>query len=166
MKKILLITIISIISSVTLLAQNAEDIKLKIEQINKVYSKAMIENDLKKMMSLYTDDVISLPSYQPIIRGIEKIRELSDMQFNSGWKTNQFDLNTTDVFVSGNLVIEIGTYDMQMSGPDVPEWSDYGKYITIWEIQKDGSLKIKIETWNPDSYPFDQGEAANEEEQE
>ena len=166
MKKILLVAIVSVIFSATLFAQNVEEIKLKIEQMNKIYSQAMIENNLEKMMTLYTDDVISLPSYQPMIRGIEKIRELSDIQFNSGWKTNQFDLNTTDVFVSGNLAIEIGNYDMKMSGPDVPEWSDYGKYITIWEIQKDGSLKIKIETWNPDSYPFDQGEEVNEEDQE
>jgi ketosteroid isomerase-like protein len=30
---------------------------------------------------------------------------------------------------------------------------DHGKYLTIWEKQKDGSLKIKIETWNSDVDP-------------
>jgi len=31
---------------------------------------------------------------------------------------------------------------------------DYGKYLTVWEKQKDGSLKIKIETWNSDVDPM------------
>jgi ketosteroid isomerase-like protein len=40
-----------------------------------------------------------------------------------------------------------------MPGNDKP-MNDAGKYVTIWEKQKDGSLKIKIETWNTDSNPW------------
>jgi hypothetical protein len=53
---------------------------------------------------------------------------------------------------------------MKMSGPDVPEWADYGKYITIWEEQKDGSMKIKVETWNTDTNPWAQMEQTKQEE--
>ena len=31
---------------------------------------------------------------------------------------------------------------------------DHGKYVTIWEKQKDWSLKIKVETWNSDVDPI------------
>jgi ketosteroid isomerase-like protein len=31
---------------------------------------------------------------------------------------------------------------------------DAGKYLTIWEQQSDGSLKVKLEMWNADSYPM------------
>lgn len=116
----------------------------------------MLEDDFDKMLSMYTEDIISMPSYQPIVKGIEKVKELSEMQKNSGWKTTHFSLTITDIIVSGNLAIEIGNYDMKMSGPDVPEWADYGKYMTIWEEQKDGSLKIKVETWNTDTNPWAQ----------
>ncbi|MBK7499744.1 MAG: hypothetical protein IPI19_11725 [Ignavibacteriales bacterium] len=75
---------------------------------------------------------------------MQKLRELSEMQAKSGWKTTEFILSITDIIVQGNLAIEIGNYNMKMSGPDVPEWADYGKYITIWEEQKDGSMKIKL----------------------
>jgi ketosteroid isomerase-like protein len=31
---------------------------------------------------------------------------------------------------------------------------DTGKYLTLWEKQADGSLKIKVETWNTDKNPM------------
>jgi len=38
--------------------------------------------------------------------------------------------------------------------PDQPApMEDHGKYLTIWEKQKDGSLKVKVETWNSDVNP-------------
>jgi len=150
--------------STTLFAQDVDKLKVKIEAMNKIFTKAMLDNDTEKMMSLYTDDIISMPSYQPTIKGIAKVRELSEMQAKSGWKTTQFALNITDVVVAGNLIIEIGNYNMKMSGPDVPEWADNGKYMTIWEEQKDGSLKIKIETWNTDNNPWVQMEQTKQEE--
>lgn len=66
-----------IFSSVYMLAQNQAELKVQIEKLNKIYAESMINNDTKTMMSLYTDDVVSLPSYQPMIRGIETLRSLS-----------------------------------------------------------------------------------------
>lgn len=153
-----------IIVSSSIFAQDVDKVKARIEEMNKVYTKAMIDNDVEKMLSMYTEDIISMPSYQPTIKGIAKVRELSEMQAKSGWKTTEFILSITDIIVQGNLAIEIGNYNMKMSGPDVPEWADYGKYITIWEEQKDGSMKIKVETWNTDTNPWAQMEQTKQEE--
>lgn len=157
----LLITLIIISSSI--FAQDVEKAKTKIEEMNNAYTQAMIDNDVEKMMSMYTDDIISMPSYQPTVKSIAKVRELSEMQAKSGWKTTHFEMNMTDVMLAGNLAIEIGNYNMKMSGPGVPVWSDYGKYITIWEEQTDGSMKIKVETWNTDTNPWEQMNQDNEE---
>jgi ketosteroid isomerase-like protein len=156
MKKFLSFVAVLIIISSSLFAQDVNKIKAQIEKMDKAYTQAMLDKNLDKIMSMYTDDVISLPSYQPMVKGIEKIKELSEAQFKSDWKTTKFELIPTDVLVSGNLAIEVGNYDMTMSGPGVPEWADKGKYLTVWEIQKDGSLKIKIETWNTDTDPLQQ----------
>jgi len=153
-----------IIVSSSIFAQDVDKVKARIEEMNKVYTKAMIDNDVEKMLSMYTEDIISMPSYQPTIKGIAKVKELSEMQAKSGWKTTEFILSITDIIVQGNLAIEIGNYNMKMSGPDVPEWADYGKYITIWEEQKDGSMKIKVETWNTDTNPWAQMEQTKQEE--
>jgi len=42
---------------------------------------------------------------------------------------------------------------MSMPGMDKP-MDDQGKYLTIWEKQKDGSMKVKVETWNSDADPM------------
>ena len=164
MNKLFSLIIVLIIISSSIFAQDVDKVKAKIEEMNKVYTKAMIDNDVEKMLSMYTEDIISMPSYQPTIKGIAKVKELSEMQAKSGWKTNEFVLSITDIIVQGNLAIEIGNYNMKMSGPDVPEWADYGKYITIWEEQKDGSMKIKVETWNTDTNPWAQMEQTKQEE--
>lgn len=164
MNKLFSFIIAVIIISTSVLAQDVEKVKTKIEALNKVFIQAMLDNDTDKMLSLYAEDIISMPSYQPTVKGIAKVRELSEMQAKSGWKTTQFDLSITDIIVQGNLAIEIGNYNMKMTGPDVPEWADNGKYITIWEEQKDGSLKIKVETWNTDTNPWAQMEQTKQEE--
>lgn len=149
------------LSSVFVFAQNLKELSAQIEKLNKVYSESMINNDTKTMMSLYTDDVVSLPSYQPMIRGIETLRLLSEQVENSEWKTTSLDMKTTDLIPTGNFVIEIGNYKMTMAGSGVPDWSDEGKYITVWQKQEDGQLKIRVEMWNTDLNPWLQMQQSN-----
>jgi ketosteroid isomerase-like protein len=109
MKKLFFIFISLCFISSTIFAQDNEKLKLKVEKMNKTLVAAMLANDTETLMSMYTDDIISLPSYQPTVKGIAKLRELSEMQAKSGWKTTSFVLDITDMIFSGNLVIEIGT---------------------------------------------------------
>jgi len=88
MKMLSGILIAIVFVSATLLAQDVEKVKAMIKEQNEIYTKAMIDNDTEKMLSMYTDDVISMPSYQPTVKGIVKVRELSEMQAKSGWKKN------------------------------------------------------------------------------
>ena len=87
MNKLFFFLIALIIISSSIFAQDVDKVKAKIEEMNKVYTKAMIDNDIDKMLSMYTNDIISMPSYQPTVKGIAKVRELSEMQAKSGWKT-------------------------------------------------------------------------------
>ena len=147
------------------LAQNFEELKSKVEQANKIFVDAMINSDFETMNSMYTENVISMPSYQPTIRGLNAIKEMGEMQKQSGWTTKNFALNMTDLIPAGSLTIEIGNYEIVMNMPgNAGEWSDNGKYITVWETQEDGSLKIRVETWNTDTNPWEnQGEEHYEE---
>ena len=46
--------------------------------------------------------------------------------------------------LNGNLIHEIGTYKINASMPGMDKpMDDHGKYLTVWEKQKDGSLKNK-----------------------
>jgi hypothetical protein len=33
-------------------------------------------------------------------------------------------------------------------------WNNHRECLTLWEMQEDGSMKIKVETWNTDVNPW------------
>lgn len=136
-------------------SQSSTDYKSKIDAINKQNAANMIAGTSEKSLAFYTDDAISLPSYEPIHDGIAAIRKANEDMAKSGWKCLAFETTTLKVLPNGNQLTEIGTYKVSfsMTGMDKP-MDDHGKYLTIWEKQKDGSLKIKVETWNSDVDPM------------
>ena len=72
-----------------------------------------------------------------------------------GWKVTSFEPTTLKIIPNGNMITEIGTYKISMTMPKTDKpMDDHGKYLTIWEKQPDGSLKVKIETWNSDVDPM------------
>lgn len=167
MKKFVLLVVIFFLTALSVNGQNFAEIKQKVKEANKLFAKAMIENDYETMHAMYAENILSLPSYQPMIRGLDAIKEMSEVQKQSGWTTKNFVLNTTDIIAAGQLVIEIGNYDILMSMPgDTGEWADVGKYVTVWEVQEDGQLKIRVETWNTDNNPWEgmEGEHLHDEE--
>ncbi len=154
MKKFLLITIL-LFSFIQISAQDEGDWVAKFNQMNKEFAKMMMEQDHEGMLKYYADDVISMPSYQPMIRGIEEMKKAQEMDKQSGVKWLDFTLNTTDVLPAGDYLIEIGTYTLKMEIPQMDKpYTDNGKYINVWEKQDDGSLKIKVDTWNSDINPY------------
>jgi len=158
-RKIVLSTcslLVVLLMSGAAISQSAAEYKSKIETINKEMAKYMLEGNTEKNLELYTNDAISLPSYEPMHDGIAAIRTATEEMAKSGWKCKSFETATLKVIPNGNLITEIGTYkiSMTMPGMDMP-MDDHGKYLTIWEKQNDGKLKVKIETWNTDVAPMD-----------
>jgi len=151
---ICMIFVVVFSASVTF-SQTPAEYKAKIEMINKDMVKYMLEGNTEKTLSLYTDDAISMPSYEPMHEGIAAIRKASEEMAKSGWKCTSFEPTTVKVLVNGKQVTEIGLYKISfsMTGMEKP-MDDHGKYLTVWEKQKDGSLKVKIETWNSDVDPM------------
>lgn len=129
--------------------------KQMIEDINKELEKYMVSGDYKGALKFYSEDAISLPSYRQMLRGKEAIEKQSMEDQQSGMKITAFDLETSEVFGSGNLLYEVGTYKITMEGPNMKDpQNDHGKYLTVYEKEDDGSLKIKAETWNTDMNPW------------
>lgn len=137
-------------------AQDMEILKERIETLNLIVEKGMLENDFVSISKHYTDDIYSMGNMMPLLQGKEAVMEADQMAAASGAKFTEFDLETVEIFQSGELVVEIGKYKMTMEFPQMPEpWKDHGKYVTIYEIQKDGSLKIKVDTWNTSVNPWE-----------
>jgi ketosteroid isomerase-like protein len=136
-------------------SQSASEYKTKIEMANKEMAKCMLDGNIEKSLSMYTSDAISMPSYAPMHEGLAAIRQANEDMVKSGAKYNSFELTTLKVMPNGNLISEIGTYKLNASMPGMDKpMDDHGKYLTVWEKQKDGSLKVKIEIWNSDVDPM------------
>lgn len=136
-------------------AQSLEKIQEKIEKMNAEIIDEMLKGDYSASLKRYTEDAFSLPSYSPMIKGLEALKKSSMEMANSPMKITSFELKTKEIIPGGDLYVEVGKYTMttEMEGMAEP-WEDHGKYVTVWEKQKDGSLKIKVETWNTDTNPW------------
>ena len=157
MKKLFSILFALVFISSLVYAQDTAELKKKIQEMNDKAAQMMVSNDETGMWANYSDDVISMPSYEPMLKGIEACKQSYKKMNESGMKMTAFKSVVTDVIDAGNYVVDIGTYKISMSMPgiDMP-WDDHGKYMTIWEKQDDGSLKIKVETWNTDVNPWEE----------
>jgi len=147
--------------------KDTDKLKSEIESINAKLVKANITGDMETIASFYTDDIIHLPNYAPMVRGkglvIEKEMETQD----AGFKMLSMNLNIVDVIACKDLIIEIGEYALSLTIPELSyPVADNGKYVTIWERQEDGSLKIKVETWNTDVNPMKMNNKSWEKEKE
>jgi uncharacterized protein (TIGR02246 family) len=136
-------------------SQTNDELREKIVSINKQMAKAMMEGNGEATLGFYTKDAVSLPNYGEMIKGIDAIKKSNDEMMTSGMKVNSMEFNTVMVNTYGNMVSEIGTYKMNATMPGMASpMEDNGKYLTLWEKQPDGSLKIKVETWNTDKNPM------------
>ncbi len=170
MKKLILKTAIlsiMVVFSLSAIAQTDAELKQKIETMNDEMGQAMIAGDFEKNLEHYTDDVVSLPSYDKMMNGKDELRKSISEMKNSDWKIKDFDFETVSVETNGNVITEIGKYKMEMRNDKMDQaMKDEGKYLTMWEKQADGSLKIKTEIWNSDKNPMDEMRAMMTKEKE
>ena len=141
--------------SIPVFSQDMDEMKKNIEEWNSRISEAMLKGDNEKILSFYADDIISMPSYPPMLEGKEALKNSIMMSANSGNKFTKFQMTSKKLLSQGNLLVDIGTYELSMDiqGMDEP-YNDIGKYVTIYEKQDDGNWKIKVDTWNSDNNPW------------
>ncbi|MCK5571190.1 MAG: DUF4440 domain-containing protein [Bacteroidetes bacterium] len=134
-------------------APDVAEVRKTIEGMTEQMEKELLSEEFDSTLARYTDDAISMPNFGPISRGKAEILALYRQMRGMEMKVHEAEFTVTDVEVGGNYAYEIGTYDMTFSMMGMPPMPDKGKYVTIWELQEDGTWKIKVETWNTDMQP-------------
>ncbi|MCP5053240.1 MAG: SgcJ/EcaC family oxidoreductase [bacterium] len=128
----------------------------KFQKIGDKMAKAVLTDDHQTLMAMYEDDAYSLPSYAPILKGKKAMAEHAKKQHEAGMKMKTFSLKVVDVFGDDQQKIVVGTYDLTIILPGMKEaMPDKGKWLNVWNKQKDGSWKIKAGTWNSDVNPME-----------
>jgi ketosteroid isomerase-like protein len=155
MRKLLLVLFSLLFVASISNAQDLAELKKKVQAINDMYAEKMVSGEVDELWQHYTEDVIAMPSYEPMVKGLDANKKSWEEMKQSGVKMTAFKTLVTDIMKYGDLVVDIGTYEIAMSIPGMDQpWNDHGKYLTLWEMQDDGSMKIKVETWNTDVNPW------------
>jgi len=127
----------------------------EVAAIGDALAKAMVDNETEVLLAMYVDDAISLPNFSPRMDGVDAFRKHHEEMTAAGMKVISFESDPTEVWKAGDHVIEIGVYTIELEMPGAPQAiKDKGKYMTVYVRAKDGSLKIKAETWNTDVNPM------------
>ena len=103
------------------------------------------KGDAKGIALLHTLDAVVIPPKSDFVVGRDKIEEMYKAEMEIGNGT--LGLQTTEVIQEGLYAYETGLYDIKMT-IEGEEVNDYGKYIVIWEKQKNGDWLCKKDIWN------------------
>jgi ketosteroid isomerase-like protein len=122
------------------------------DKITKSYfgGKTMARGTEAQWVDIYTEDVISMPSFQKARKGKKALRDHQDTY----WKDYNFHhmkFTPEDVWSCGKMVYDRGSFEILLTKKGETEKTNVtGNYFIIWEKYGGDTLKIKFEIWNID----------------
>jgi len=121
-------------------------IRQSIEEGNRKFGEAVRKGDGAAIAALYTEDAKLLPPNSEMIQGREGIQAF----WTGGLKMGIKDaiLTTVEVLGTGDMVCEIGRYDLTIKSEGQETIKDVGKYLVIWKKSVDGTWKLHVDIWN------------------
>lgn len=125
---------------------DVERAKVQIEKFEKSFCDNFAKGDAKAMTEGYTEDAIAFPPNAPSARGKDAIQKVFEGFMALGHI--ELKLNTEEVGIIGNTAVTHGTYRLELTMKDGNVVHDDGKFLEVWEEQKDGSWQRKYDMWN------------------
>ncbi len=123
-----------------------------LKQLEGEFMKAAAERGSQGYMSYYADDSVELPNGAAIIPGKANIAKgmsfLDDKNNRLSWTPVGADISA-----SGDLGYTYGTYEFHSKGKEGKPTVEYGKYTSIWKLQKDGTWKVVLDMGNSAAQP-------------
>jgi uncharacterized protein (TIGR02246 family) len=124
---------------------NPDADRLAIEALNQHDVKATLAQDLKAIVSQWTEDFVVIPGTGDIVRGrsVNAANAERAMEQMKGIVPVDYDLNAEEITVSGDYAFVWGTYcgTARPSGGG-SDLTYRGKFMRILQRQSDGSWKM------------------------
>jgi ketosteroid isomerase-like protein len=148
--KTLLVTLTMCFAALAVCLAGETKIEQALRNADAAWAKAAGAKDLDKTVSFYSDDATVLPANAPAVTTKDGIRKTwQDLLASPGmaisWQTTK-----VEVAKSGDLACLSGTYELTMNDASGKSTTDHGKYVEVWEKQKDGKWKCGTDIWNSD----------------
>jgi uncharacterized protein (TIGR02246 family) len=132
----------------TVSSSDMTKVKAEIQNLENAWADALNARNLDALMSMYTDDAISMSNSAPMAVGKDAIRSSQQMEFDKTPESLIYSFETLDVYGTGDLVTETGKSTYKNAEGQVV---GSGKYMVVWENQN-GKYLCKREIYNTDSH--------------
>jgi ketosteroid isomerase-like protein len=123
-----------------------------LKQLEGEFMKAAADKGSQGYMSYYADDSVEVPNGVPLIQGKAEIAKgmgfLDDKNNRLTWTPVGADISS-----SGDLGYTYGNYEFHSKDKEGKPVVQYGKYTSIWKLQKDGSWKVVLDMGNASPEP-------------
>jgi uncharacterized protein (TIGR02246 family) len=118
----------------------------QIERASEAWDEAFNAADVRKLMSLYADDAVSMPPGFETLVGKDAIRADFEWFFDNFYSYHQTTI--VDIVMSGRLAVEQGDYFQTFTPKNGGDpFMETGKHIVVY--RKSGrSWKVVKEIWN------------------
>ncbi len=127
-------------------AMDMAQVRQAIEEANVKFGEAVRMGDAAALAALYTEDAKLLPPNSEMIAGSEGIEAFWGGGLQMGIK--DVILTTVEVLGMGDMVCEIGKYDLTIQPEGQDAIADTGKYLVVWKKAPDETWKLHIDIWN------------------
>jgi ketosteroid isomerase-like protein len=123
-----------------------------LKQLEGEFMKAAAEKGSLGYMLYYAEDSVEVPNGAPLIQGKAEIAKgmgfLDDKNNSLTWTPVGADMSA-----SGDLGYTYGNYEFHAKDKDGKVTVQYGKYTSIWKLQKDGSWNVVLDMGNASPEP-------------
>jgi len=117
-------------------------LKVKIETLNNTLITAAMARNFTKAEHLYSENIVLLAEYMPIVEGKAGIQKYYTEIFKRQ-NLKSFKKETSEIFDFGETIVEIGVFEKSFEKTK----SQTGQYWNIWELQENGTLLLSAETY-------------------
>jgi ketosteroid isomerase-like protein len=123
-----------------------------LKQLEAELMKTAADKGSQGYMSYYAEDSVEVPNGAPLIQGKTEIAKamgfLDDKNNRLTWTPVGADISA-----SADLGYTYGIFEFHTINKDGKPVVDYGKYTSIWKLQKDGSWKVVLDMGNASPQP-------------
>ncbi len=123
-----------------------------LRQLETEFMKAAAEKGSQGYMSYYADYAVEVPDGAPLISGKTNIAKgmgfLDDKNNRLIWTPVGGDISA-----SADLGCTYGSYEFHSKDKEGKPTVEYGKYTSIWKLQRDGTWKVELDMGNANPAP-------------
>ena len=136
--------------------------RAEVERLTAKFAKAVTDKDIATLGPFYEERARFLPPGAPMVEGPVAIQDAQRKIIDQGLQT--LALQADEIIEAGDFVIEIGRITVTFKPRGIKSliaalmgkrvFTVRGKSVVVWRRQRDGALKIVVDTFNSDQSGF------------